>query len=76
MSTTIDIACRTCKTRLWVGQGHYLYTSSEATMQRLRNFLREHIYHECILVADPSELYEQYECFSYEKVDGYYDIDK
>jgi len=45
-------------------------------MQRLRNFLREHIYHECILVADPSELYEQYECFSYEKVDGYYDIDK
>ena len=52
MSTTYSIACRDCKTHLWIaqsscGNGH-LYTGEPHTMKALESFLFAHMSHELV----------------------------
>ncbi len=43
MSRTLEIACNTCKERLWVGQGYGSFYSGEPeTMDKLGRFLFKH----------------------------------
>ena len=43
MSVVTYAVCLKCKEKLWVGQGHTLYTGESETMQLFRDFIDEHI---------------------------------
>jgi hypothetical protein len=64
MSRTYSLACNTCSTRLWVGQGNdadafYLYTTPEATAA-LTSFLRDHRGHALVFADDQSAPVDEY----------------
>jgi len=63
MSTDYNIACKDCKKSLWIAQGsiwdHTLYTGEPETMQKLKDFLFDHICHE--LAFEGSQYHEDFE---------------
>lgn len=42
MSRSTFITCEGCKERLWIGQGHIIYTGEPHTMDALQSFLYKH----------------------------------
>jgi hypothetical protein len=42
MSVIYNIGCKTCRVRLWVGQGEMIYTGEPHTMRALNEFLYKH----------------------------------
>lgn len=62
MSVTIDIGCRKCKERLWIGQDREIYLGEPQTMEDLSNFIGIHCYHgEAVVVsAGDGELADEF----------------
>ncbi len=52
MSTDLHIACKDCKKTLWIAQegmsGQTLYSGEPETMEKLKSFLFDHMFHELI----------------------------
>jgi hypothetical protein len=60
MSITYDIVCHECKKRRWIGQGSFIY-STPKYMERLSEFLHEHINHPLEFMRDEQSSHTGYD---------------